>query len=715
MSLRRLAPPALLTLLVLALWCLAMDRWTLLAWQTPLHLRGDPLEIYARVQAAAEDLTQPLRGFSHQPRLAAPFDADWSRYPISDRVVFTFLGALARGVGLFTAVNLALAAVHVLNALAFYATARFLRWHRAWAFALALLFSFACYNFYWAITVSFSLTFAIPPLLLLCAWIARHAPAVRPRAWTWLAIALGGWFGGANPYLLFFVCQLAGWSVVLQLVRRRDLARWRAGVVFIGCAAASFLLHNAAYFLADTGDASRLTLARTYAGSEIYALKLTDLVIPPSAHLIPALGALGRAYEAQSFLRTEFSVNYLGLVALTGLAILFFDATRNAIRGRARIPDAALGAAWTFLFSAVGGINSLLAFVGLDIFRASSRNSIFLLVWALFFIGQWCQRHWRPQWRPSALRWSVALAIAAIGIVDCVPRLNAERWLKLNAASLQTQRDFLAGLEHRLGAGALIFQLPSTSFPEEGPVGRMTDYEHFRPYLLSTTLRFSYGALRGTDVARGLRALGTLPLPLLKTELEAAGFSALWLDRRAWADHAAAQLDALHRLGLEPLQQTAFPDVAIFLLQPSPTPRALDLGSAALHEPWSGLHTPEQPQLSLAGGWYPLERDGDRTWRWARDLADVIVHTPTDARLALSFSAYSLRRGELIVTCDHRELLRERIDSTTRHERTVALDLPAGRHALSFHFTGRLTYPNSTDSRQLGFAVENLRLSPASP
>lgn len=709
MFLRRLAPSVLLSLVALALWCFVTDRWTVTAWQTPLHLLGDPLEIYARVQAAREDLSQPLRGFGDLPRLAAPFGADWSRYPISDRVVFTLLGGLARGVGLFTAVNLALAAVHVLNALAFYHTVRFLRWRRAWAFALALLFSFSCYNFYWAVTVSFSLTFAIPPLLLLCGWIARRAPAVRPRTWLALALLLGLWFGGANPYLLFFAGQLVGWSVVLQWSRRREPQRWQAGAWFVAAAAVSFLLHNAAYFLADTdGAASRHTLARTYAGSEIYALKLTDLVIPPVAHVVSELGALGRAYEAQSILRTEFSVNYLGVAGLAGLVVLLFVAVRPLLRGQGRVPDAALGLAWTLIFSAVGGLNSLLAFAGLDLFRASNRNSIFILVWALFFLGRACQRWWRPL--HPALTWAAALAVAALGLVDSIPRLAAGGSLTATATALEQQRTFLASLEHRLGPGARIFQLPATSFPEEGPVRGMTDYEHVRPYLLSHTLHFSYGALRGTDAARSLRALGQFPAPQLKAELETAGFAALWIDRRGLPDDGAELLPALRALGLAEFPQTAFPHVTLFLLQPSAPPRPIDPAALRFHESWNGSPILDASQIAATGGWYELERDGDDRRRWARDTAGIAFERPAAGRVQLVFTAYSIRRGELVLTENRREIYRAPIDPGTRDQRAVSLELPAGRHEIEWRYTGRLTYPTSGDSRKLGFRVENLRL-----
>lgn len=714
MLLRRSVPLLVLSILALAIWCEATGRWTLHAWQTPLQLHGDPLEIYARVQAAVEDLSQPIRGFSAQPRLAAPLGADWSRYPVSDRLVFTGLGLLARALGVFTAVNVAVACVHVLNALAFYLCARFLRWRHEWAMALALLFSFASYNFRWGITVSFSLGFALPPLLLFCGWVARSAPAVRPRAWTWAGVALGAWFGGANPYLGFFATQLAGGAVLLQLLRRRDLARWRAGLIFVSVAALSFLLHNAAYFLSPTVGGQRLTLLRNYAGAEIYALKLTDLLIPPMEHPLAFFNEAGRAYYAQSALRGEFFINYLGVFGLLGLALLVGAGVKGLVTRGPRIPDAFLGVLWTLVFSAVGGVNSLLALAGLDVFRASNRNSVFILLWALFWLGRWAQRRWRP--RVVWLRWALPAFVAAFGVFDSLPKLKARALLARHATELARYEAIVRILEQRLGPNAMVFQLPATVFPEAGTVVSMPDYEHFLPYLLSDSLRFSYGALRGTAASRSIRALSRLPAARLKEELEAAGFSALWINQRGVPDHAGPLLKDLQALGLEEISLPEKTDIRVLLLHPVQPARPLDLQNPALYEAWDVITTLARPEVVVLDGWYDLEKNDAHSWRWARRAATASLRMPAAGRVELRFRAYSLEPGELVVTCRGREVYRRPVSAQTRDLRTITLRQPAGRHPLEWRFTGRVTYPASPDSRELGFAIEDLDVvSPPRP
>jgi len=706
MRLRRIAPPLSLCFATLLVWCAATGHWTFDSWRTPLQLHGDPLEIYARVQIASEDLSAPLRGFTDLPRLGAPGTADWRHYPVSDRVVFTFLGALARLVGLFPAMNLAMAGVHLLNALSFYLCARFLRWRWEWAFATALLFSFANYNFRWGVTISFSLTFVIPPLLLLCGWIARGAPAIRARPWILAAGALGAWFGTANPYLGFFAAQLVGLCIVLQFLRRREPARWRAGILFLTTLLGVFLLHYSPYLFAPDEDG--LTLDRNYAASEVYALKPADLVIPPSEHRLQALADIGKSYFAQSSVRGEFFINYPGVFGLLGLGLLFWTALRAVARPRiSRVPDAALGCIWTFLFSSVGGINSLLALAGLDLFRAANRNSIFLLVWALWFFGRWCNRQSLPI--PPFARFALPLAIAALGLLDHLPRLPSQALLRAHRDTVDTSRSVLSRLEQQLGPHAQIFQIPNPPFLEAGPIGQMQDYEHFLPFITSSTLRFSYGALRDTAAAHYLEALASAPAPLLKQTLESSGFHAIWLDRRAFSDRGEQRLAELRSAGMPEIPQSELPHIALFQLQPSPTPVPPNLFDPAILPPWDPQSPPDTLKLAILRGWHGIERDNTSVWRWAQDAADVGLILPDAASVEFSFIAFSGSPGELTLEIDGVEAWRAPVHWLSRTPQTVTVPFSAGTHLLVWKFDGPVRRASAGDPRQIGFAIGDLK------
>jgi hypothetical protein len=81
-----------------------------------------------------------------------------------------------------------------------------------------------------------------------------------------------------------------------------------------------------------------------------------------------------------------------------------------------------------------------------------------------------------------------------------------------------------------------VLQLPVVAFPEEPPPGRMGDYDHLLPSVMSPpSLSWSHGGIRGTS-----RADWQLALPVGRTErlLEdaaAAGFCAVEVDRDGYA------------------------------------------------------------------------------------------------------------------------------------------------------------------------------------
>src|SRR5262249_34041228 len=102
--------------------------------------------------------------------------------------------------------------------------------------------------------------------------------------------------------------------------------------------------------------------------------------------------------------------------------------------------------------------------------------------------------------------------------------------------------------------GAMVFQLPYMPFPECGPGHNLKDYELLRPYLHSTRLRWSHGAIKGRETDEWQKMVAALPAPDMLERLIASGFSGLYIDRRGYADRGAALEAALTRLlDAEPL------------------------------------------------------------------------------------------------------------------------------------------------------------------
>ncbi len=677
-------------------------------WSRPHWMEGDPLEVYARVKIAAEQPGQSLLHFTASDRLGAPTGADWSAYPVPDRLVFVLTGLLSRVTGLIAAINLVGALFAGLNAASFYLCARWLRCRWEWAVALGLVFAFCNYNVRWGITLSLSQTFVLPPLVLLCAWAGRHGePVGRTRWWKTLAAGLGLWLGIGNPYLAYFAGVVAGGALLLVLQRRNPWARKIPLLIFLGCLVGSFAVSNASYIGQKLRGTTTETLLRNPGDFQVYALRPVEWLVPPADHRVPALAEIGRNYQMQRHGTGEFFYNYLGLLGIAGLAGLLGIGIRRMVRHQWQRLDALLGLGWIIAFGMVGGINTWLGAIGFELFRASTRIGIFAQVWVLLFLCGWLSRRRLPQ--------SISVLLAGVlALVACwegTPALGDHSVRERNLARWRHYENTACSLERMLPAGASVFQLPVVPFPEAGRTGDMPDYEHVLPYLTSTTLRFSYGHLRGAPALRWSRHVSRLPAAEMVAALEQAGFSVLWLDQRAYADRGqllSSSLHALNRAELAPPDPTG--PVRLFRLNSAEHPQAPDYADPRLADRW--LDEPDvagRPLLLALHGWYAPEQLEANRWRWAAREASLGLWSDGNAtRASLRFRLGGPEGSTVVLRQNGQEIHRLQTGLATRE---IEIALVPGLTILEWRLQGVTFKPGVTDPRELGFMVENLSVS----
>lgn len=678
-------------------------RWSLDAWSQPHWLEGDPLEVYARVKIAGEQPAATLVGLGSVRALGAPGRADWTGYPVPDRIVFVLTGTFADLTGLMAAVQLMSAAIFGLNAASFFLCARWLRWRWEWAAALALAFAFCTYNLRWGITLSFSQTFTLPPLVLLCARCCHRGIALG-RASRLLALGLALWLAQGQPYLAYFAGVVAGGALGLGLSRRIPRQRLTPLFWFLGALLTGFLACNARTIMNRFDAAESAPLVRSASDLKTYALRPLEWLVPPADHRLLALGRIGRAYFDGREGRGEFFYNYLGVVGVVALAWLLGHAAWRMIRSPRRIPDAVLGLLWITAFGLAGGLNTWVGAAGLDIFRAGTRIGIFAQVWVLLFLGGSLGRLFSHRAASLAL----ALLLPGLAIWDQTPPLADPSVRQANHARWQDYATLTASLERALPAGAMVFQLPVAAFPESARIGTMPDYEHLLPYLTSRSLRYSYGHLANAPALRWSRHVGLLPATQRVAALEQAGFAALWIDTRAYPDQAATLLQALRASGYveyDPVTRPA--PIRVFRLNPAPAPRLPDFADPRYHEPWDDPAA--QPSLLALADWHPLEQNQTGRWRWAaRDAKLGIFTEPARPQASLRFKIGGPATSVVVVRRGEQELLRTAPGDKIH---LLNLSLAAGLTQLTFHLEGATFRPGDHDPRELGFMVENLSVS----
>jgi hypothetical protein len=624
-----------LTLLVTLVWCAHYERWTPSSWLVPTHYTGDSLEILARLAAAAEgDALPPLRHTLH--RLGAPHGADWTEYPASDRVLMALLGWLARFTGWAFAANFALWLAAASAALSFYACTRFLRHDRLWCFAGAVLFAFTYQAFARGLPhLLLAYSWTIPPALLSCWLVAGGGAVLRRRGPRWFVWGTAAWLGVSNPYVLLLYLQLLGLALLVRLLREGPEGRegWRAphlrvGALALGIAVACFVLFQLDFFLRQNAEGGVPILERNFFGTERYALKPIELALPPDTHRWGAFAFIGQRYQKSSQWLGEPFFPYLGVIGLLAFAILAWETLRQAARG-GRIPAPGLQAIWVGAFASVGGLNNLVALLtGVQVFRATNRYSLFLSALALLFAVSWLSRRTR-HW-PLLARGAVVTAVLVVGLLDQVPPRPSGRAEEI-AARHAADRAFGQALEAALPRGTMVFQLPVMGFPEVVPPGRMSDYAPFRPYLHTTSLRFSYGALKGRARGQWQHDLAWQRTAKQVAVLEAAGFGAILIDRDGFRDHGETTLERLARAGRPATLTSADGDLVLVPLQPAASPR------------------PPFARTPVYGrGWRsPFEREFGPGWRtrWAHEDAVLSYYNPTSVRLGFALRGRLHARG----------------------------------------------------------------------
>jgi phosphoglycerol transferase len=139
-------------------------------------------------------------------------------------------------------------------------------------------------------------------------------------------------------------------------------------------------------------------------------------------------------------------------------------------------------------------------------------------------------------------------ALLACGIVDH----NSGAAIRGRAAETQAERhaveSFVRTIEAELPAGAAILMLPITPFPLDPGRGQMLNFDHAKPYLFSSRLRWSWPTF-GPRHERLAAAIGGPDAAGFTGRIRGAGFDYIWVDRAAPADEVAALETAITTAG----------------------------------------------------------------------------------------------------------------------------------------------------------------------
>jgi hypothetical protein len=154
-------------------------------------------------------------------------------------------------------------------------------------------------------------------------------------------------------------------------------------------------------------------------------------------------------------------------------------------------------------------------------------------------------------------------------LFDQVPRPQTSEYTNAVAALVDSDRRFVANMEAVLPKNAKVFQLPVMEYPES-PAAGLGSYEHFRPYLYSSKLHFSFGSQKGRAREAWQKELASLPIEKVIEELKSRGFGAVYINRRGFPDGAKTIEDSIREMGFtKPLIRSPAGDLDCIVLTDS--------------------------------------------------------------------------------------------------------------------------------------------------
>jgi hypothetical protein len=301
-------------------------------------------------------------------------------------------------------------------------------------------------------------------------------------------------------------------------------------------------------------------------------------------------------------------------------------------------------------------------------------------------------------WRGRPTGWSLAAAalVAIVGLVDQLPKAPGLEQQERIASRIAADREVGEMLEGKLAPGAMVFQMPVMTFPEAAPSHQLGDYEHFRPYLATRSLRFSYGMLKGRSRGNWQENADEVPVTEFVRRLERYGFSALYFNRKGFPDGGEKLLADLAAMGRPEYVSDAQHEQVVVFLRPSPNP-----------EP------PLARRLTFGRGWQS-GRPGEP--RWAYGPASLSYYNPLprplDTQVRFVFSGIGERHLKLQL--NRRDRFETQI-AGDRNEVNLKLTLQPGVNRLDLETAEPAVRISNEPGHLRSFALHEATVRPVLP
>ncbi|HEU4872789.1 MAG TPA: hypothetical protein VFT44_06800 [Pyrinomonadaceae bacterium] len=536
------------------LLCLLILIWVMRLWQgdlrVPFTYFGDAVWTSLAIKGTIEH-----GWWWFNPSLGAPAGLNFGAFPAMDNTQFLIIKAISLITGNYAlTLNLFYLLTFPLTTVTSLYVFRKLNFSYAAALAGSLLYTFLPYHFFRSYHLHMASYYLLPLMVLVVLWVlAGDLNMFRPRAkgrWpklhfgfkTIFALAVCILVGGCGIYYPFFSCFFLLLAGVIGSLQTRRIHHLLSALVLMAVISGAVLISMTPLLLYQRTHGKASMGARSVADAEVMGLKVGQLLLPIGGHRIPRLAALRARYNAGP-LTNENDTSSLGFIGAIGflwlLVRLFYQKPASPLLDHVSWLNI-----FGLLYGTIGGFAALFSLLISPQIRAPNRISAFIaffsLLAAMFLVDRgykWLERH-----KKHILGAVLVSVLTVIGVLDQTTTtfFFIPEYKKIEV-EYRSDAEFVSRIESSLPNGAMVFQLPYMTFPENGPLHRITqDFELVKPYLHSTKLRWSYGAINADYYDTWQRAVVVKPVPEFIDEIVANGFSGLYINRNGYADSAVS-------------------------------------------------------------------------------------------------------------------------------------------------------------------------------
>lgn len=572
----------------------------------------------------------------------------------------------------------------------------------------SLLYAFLPYHFMRNQThLLLSAYYVVPLAVMVLLWISNEELLPRSKKFL-ISLVICVLLGSSGVYFPFFFCYLAlvaGAVGSLKLQRLRPVTTALALIV-ITCVTIAINLSPSIIYRYKHGVAE--VVRRSPGEAERYGLKISQLLLPITNHRINRLDQIKKLHNSNTVVteNDRVSLGLIGSIGFLGLLAQLLHRKEIVPGTNDLLRDLSTLNVFALLLGLVGGFGFLIAVLVSDGIRSYNRISTFIAFFSLMAVGLALESLYRRIHR-SIFYVLIAVALIA-GFLDQTTPAYVPNYAATKTEFL-SDAEFVNRIETSVPSGAMIFQLPYVPFPEPPVLHNLLEYDHFRGYLHSKNLRWSYGTIRSREGDRVQQHVAELPSEQFVQSLVFAGFSGIYLDRFGYEDGGAAKVSELSNIvQAEPLISSNGRLVFFNL-----TDYTRRLREKLSEDEWQAKQELSFHPLLLdwKGGFYGLETAADASWRWSASEGELhlsnLSRRPRTISLEMSFATGHPQPEDFVISGLISEKLT--VNSTpTFYSKTITV--PPGESVITFRSAAkRVDAP--LDPRFLVFRIEKFKMT----